>query len=174
MTYGRSGRASCGQCWMVVVILTLPPAPFPALCPSASSPPPFPIILPSSSNRSLLSLQPHPSATSSLFTCSLLFLPTQYHHRPFPLSRHAVVMELMNAYPLCQVHEVQDPSKLYSDLVSLILKFASFGLIHGDFNEFNLMLDDDDKLTGKKAVCNMKNCEIIRPIHDCISRLWMG
>ena len=83
-------------------------------------------------------------------------------------------MELMNAYPLCQVHEVQDPSKLYSDLVSLILKFASFGLIHGDFNEFNLMLDDDDKLTGKKAVCNMKNCEIIRPIHDCTSLLWMG
>jgi len=80
------------------------------------------------------------------------FMKALYDHgfpvpKPIDYSRHAVVMELMNAYPLCQVHEVQDPSKLYSDLVSLILKFASFGLIHGDFNEFNLMLDDDDKLT---------------------------
>ena len=57
-------------------------------------------------------------------------------------------MELMNAYPLCQVHDVEDPSELYSDLMNLIMKFASFGLIHGDFNEFNLMVDDNDKVTG--------------------------
>ena len=58
-------------------------------------------------------------------------------------------MELMNAYPLCQVHDLEDPAELYSDLMNLIMKFASFGLIHGDFNEFNLMIDDNDKVTGE-------------------------
>lgn len=80
------------------------------------------------------------------------FMKALYDHgfpvpKPIDYSRHIVVMELMNAYPLCQIHEVKDPSQLYSDLMNMILKFASFGLIHGDFNEFNLMLDDDDKLT---------------------------
>jgi len=67
--------------------------------------------------------------------------------KPVDYSRHAVVMELMNAFPLSQVHEIDDPAQLYSDLMNLIMKFASFGLIHGDFNEFNLMLDDNDKVT---------------------------
>merc|ERR1712002_1229450 len=80
------------------------------------------------------------------------FMKALYDHgfpvpKPVDYSRHAVVMELMNAYPLCQVHDVEDPSELYSDLMNLILKFASFGLIHGDFNEFNLMVDDNDKVT---------------------------
>jgi len=80
------------------------------------------------------------------------FMKALYDHgfpvpKPVDYSRHAVVMELMNAYPLCQVHEVEDPAELYSDLMNLIMKFASFGLIHGDFNEFNLMLDDNDKVT---------------------------
>jgi len=80
------------------------------------------------------------------------FMKALYDHgfpvpKPVDYSRHAVVMELMNAYPLCQVHDVEDPSELYSDLMNLIMKFASFGLIHGDFNEFNLMVDDNDKVT---------------------------
>jgi len=80
------------------------------------------------------------------------FMKALYDHgfpvpKPVDYSRHAVVMELMNAYPLCQVHDVDDPSELYSDLMNLIMKFASFGLIHGDFNEFNLMVDDNDKVT---------------------------
>ncbi len=31
--------------------------------------------------------------------------------------------------------------------VNLILKLASYGLIHGDFNEFNLMISDDEQIT---------------------------
>jgi len=67
--------------------------------------------------------------------------------RPLEYNRHTVVMELMNAFPLCQVHDVADPGQLYSDLMELILRFASVGLIHGDFNEFNLMLNEEDKVT---------------------------
>jgi len=31
--------------------------------------------------------------------------------------------------------------------MGLIIKLAEHGLVHGDFNEFNLMINDDEKLT---------------------------
>ncbi|XP_068560248.1 serine/threonine-protein kinase RIO2 [Cebidichthys violaceus] len=67
--------------------------------------------------------------------------------KPVDYNRHAVVMELINGYPLCQVHKLQDPSALYNEFMELIVKLANHGLIHGDFNEFNLMLDDQDHIT---------------------------
>lgn len=47
----------------------------------------------------------------------------------------------------CQIHELQDPPALYNEFMELIVKLANHGLIHGDFNEFNLMLDDQDHIT---------------------------
>ncbi|KAM3939114.1 serine/threonine-protein kinase RIO2 [Leptodactylus fuscus] len=67
--------------------------------------------------------------------------------KPYDYNRHAVVMELINGYPLCQVRQLEDPAALYNELMELILKLANHGLIHGDFNEFNLMLDDEDHVT---------------------------
>ncbi|CAL9708290.1 unnamed protein product [Knipowitschia caucasica] len=67
--------------------------------------------------------------------------------KPIDYNRHAVVMELINGFPLCQVHELQDPPALYNEFMELIVKLANHGLIHGDFNEFNLMLDDQDHIT---------------------------
>ncbi|NXF09469.1 RIOK2 kinase, partial [Smithornis capensis] len=75
------------------------------------------------------------------------------HERKFPVpkpidyNRHAVVMELVDGYPLCQVRKMEDPSAVYSELMDLIVKLANHGLIHGDFNEFNLILDNDDHAT---------------------------
>ncbi|KAI9278879.1 RIO1 family-domain-containing protein [Phascolomyces articulosus] len=59
---------------------------------------------------------------------------------PVDISRHCVVMELIDAFPLRQVDEVGDPGKLYSDLMALIVRLAQHGLIHGDFNEFNILI----------------------------------
>ncbi|XP_056602144.1 serine/threonine-protein kinase RIO2 [Triplophysa dalaica] len=67
--------------------------------------------------------------------------------KPLDYNRHTVVMELINGYPLCQVRQIQDPATLYSEIMDLIVKLANHGLIHGDFNEFNLMLDDNDNVT---------------------------
>ncbi|KAF7250495.1 Serine/threonine-protein kinase RIO2 [Varanus komodoensis] len=67
--------------------------------------------------------------------------------KPYDYNRHAVVMELVNGYPLCQVHHLEDPASLYNELMDLIVKLANHGLIHGDFNEFNLMLDNEDRIT---------------------------
>ncbi|XP_053557486.1 serine/threonine-protein kinase RIO2 [Bombina bombina] len=67
--------------------------------------------------------------------------------KPYDYNRHAVVMELINGYPLCQICQIEDPASLYNELMEMIVKLANHGLIHGDFNEFNLMLDEEDHVT---------------------------
>lgn len=67
--------------------------------------------------------------------------------KPIDFNRHCVIMELMSGYPLCQVRSVRDVAELYDELMSLIVRLGNHGVIHGDFNEFNVMLDDDDKPT---------------------------
>jgi RIO kinase 2 len=42
--------------------------------------------------------------------------------------------------PLVNVRELENPSDLYDQLMKLIVRLARYGLIHGDFNEYNLML----------------------------------
>ena len=45
------------------------------------------------------------------------------------------------------MHHIDKPGQVYHDCMALLVKLGQHGLIHGDFNEFNLMLDDDDKVT---------------------------
>nr|CAG4650080.1 EOG090X04DJ [Sida crystallina] len=73
------------------------------------------------------------------------------HDRGFPVptpvdfNRHCVVMGLVRGHPLCQIRELSDPPALYDELMNLLLKLANHGVIHSDFNEFNIMIDDDEK-----------------------------
>lgn len=64
--------------------------------------------------------------------------------RPVAQSRHTLVMELVQALPLRQVSEVPDPAGLYAELVEMVLRLAEVGLIHGDFNEFNILIREDE------------------------------
>ncbi|CAD6184857.1 unnamed protein product [Caenorhabditis auriculariae] len=74
------------------------------------------------------------------------------HERGFPVptaidvSRHLVVMQFIEGKTLCNVQELNDPGALYSRCMSLIMKLARHGLIHGDFNEFNIILVEDEKI----------------------------
>lgn len=43
------------------------------------------------------------------------------------------------------MHDVSDPADLYDDLMNLIVRLANHGLIHSDFNEFNLIIDHKDR-----------------------------
>lgn len=61
---------------------------------------------------------------------------------PLAQSRHTIVMSLIDAFPLRQISIVPDPASLYADLISLILRLASHGLIHGDYNEFNILIKE--------------------------------
>jgi RIO kinase 2 len=61
---------------------------------------------------------------------------------PFGWNRHTLVMSLVEGTPLRSVSEVPDPPELYGQLIELILRFAGVGLIHGDFNEFNILIEE--------------------------------
>ncbi|KAJ1914518.1 Serine/threonine-protein kinase rio2 [Tieghemiomyces parasiticus] len=61
---------------------------------------------------------------------------------PYDHNRHCVVMEFVDAFPLRQITEVAQPGKLYAELMDLIVRLAQSGLIHGDFNEFNILIKE--------------------------------
>ncbi|XP_011175459.2 serine/threonine-protein kinase RIO2 isoform X2 [Solenopsis invicta] len=65
--------------------------------------------------------------------------------KPIDFNRHCVVMELVEGGPLCNVNEVNNVEALYDELMDLIVRLANHGVIHGDFNEFNIMIKDDGK-----------------------------
>ncbi|ELR23744.1 RIO1 family/Rio2, Nterminal domain containing protein [Acanthamoeba castellanii str. Neff] len=66
--------------------------------------------------------------------------------KPVDANRHCVVMQLIKGFPLCQVSEIQHPGRVYNKLMKLIVKLARYGLIHGDFNEFNLMITHEEEV----------------------------
>ncbi|CCC71045.1 hypothetical protein NCAS_0G01580 [Naumovozyma castellii] len=61
---------------------------------------------------------------------------------PFDNSRHIIVMELIKGYPMRRLRKHKNIPKLYSDLMNFIVKLGNSGLIHCDFNEFNIMIKD--------------------------------
>lgn len=54
-------------------------------------------------------------------------------------------MSRIEGVPLNQVTAVGDVAALYDDVMNLIVRLGRYGLIHGDFNEFNLLLDEQQK-----------------------------
>ncbi|KAI1127354.1 Rio2, N-terminal-domain-containing protein [Nemania abortiva] len=62
---------------------------------------------------------------------------------PLSQSRHTILMSLVDAFPLRQIASVPDPALLYAELIALILRLAKHGLIHGDFNEFNILIKEE-------------------------------
>jgi len=78
------------------------------------------------------------------------FLKTLHAHgfpvpAPIDVNRHTIVMSLIDGIPLYQVHNVAEPAALYDKLMKLIVRLANYGLIHGDFNQFNIMLVEGDE-----------------------------
>lgn len=71
--------------------------------------------------------------------------------RPIAWNRHTIVMSLVPGTPLRNVplvafgkskrEQEKNVAALYSALMELLLKMAEFGLIHGDINEFNLLIE---------------------------------
>lgn len=64
--------------------------------------------------------------------------------KPIDFNRHCVIMELVRGGPLTHVTSVADPEALYDELMNLIVRLGNCGVIHGDFNEFNIMIDEDN------------------------------
>ena len=66
---------------------------------------------------------------------------------PIDCNRHCVVMSLVDAYPLTQIRELSKPGKVFAQLMELHIRLAQCGLVHCDFNEFNVMINDKEELT---------------------------
>ena len=66
---------------------------------------------------------------------------------PYEVNRHCILMSLVKAHPMTQIAHVQRPMKMYNALMDLIVRFAKCGLVHGDFNEFNILVSDDEEIT---------------------------
>jgi RIO kinase 2 len=56
-------------------------------------------------------------------------------------------MSHIRGYPLTQIKELGNPKKVYEALLEQVIRLAEHGLVHGDFNEFNLLIDDDENIT---------------------------
>lgn len=62
---------------------------------------------------------------------------------PFDSSRHMVLMERIDGFPMRNLRKHRNIPKLYSDLMLFAVKLANSGLIHCDFNEFNIMIKNE-------------------------------
>lgn len=65
---------------------------------------------------------------------------------PYSVNRHAVVMSLVIGKNLSQVRTLEDPATLFQDLMGIMLRLGSCGLVHCDFNEFNLLISEPKKV----------------------------
>lgn len=68
---------------------------------------------------------------------------------PIDQNRHCVVMSLVKAECLyhMRVKTIDRPQVLVERLMRLLVRLGRAGIIHGDFNEYNLMVDSDMKVT---------------------------
>jgi RIO kinase 2 len=71
--------------------------------------------------------------------------------QPFDYSRHCVLMEWIKGIPMKHLRSHENFRKLYSDLMNFIVKLGNHGLIHCDFNEFNIIIRDT-AVTGGNAI----------------------
>ena len=89
---------------------------------------------------------------------------------PISQNRHTIVMSLIDAFPLRQISKVGDPAALYSELMEIIMQLARVGLIHGDFNEFNILIKEEEdpeaKGKGKEGEEDDENIKLTPVIID--------
>lgn len=69
---------------------------------------------------------------------------------PFDCSRHSVLMEWIDGVTMKNLRKHPEYKRLYSDLMNFIVKLANHGLIHCDFNEFNIIIRNEDDLKDRR------------------------
>lgn len=63
---------------------------------------------------------------------------------PYDWLRHCVMMEWIKGYPMKHMKQYTGYKKLYLDLMMFAVTLARAGLIHCDFNEFNIIIRDQE------------------------------
>eukprot|EP01038_Epipyxis_sp_PR26KG_P004898 gene4898-6859_t len=85
-------------------------------------------------------------------TKEFAFMKALYSHgfpTPIPIdqNRHIVVMSRINGCPLSQLKagKLINTEEIFIQCYTILMRLAKCGLIHCDFNEFNLMIDESGK-----------------------------
>ncbi|CAI5755980.1 unnamed protein product [Candida verbasci] len=80
--------------------------------------------------------------------------------QPFDCSRHCIAMEWIKGYPMKHMKsDYANYKKLYSELMNFIIQLANAGLIHCDFNEFNILIrDEPEKYKYDFVVIDFPQC----------------
>ncbi|EWM22057.1 rio kinase [Nannochloropsis gaditana] len=68
---------------------------------------------------------------------------------PIDQNRHVVLMSRVKGFPMFQVKQgnMAEPERIFPVCMDLIVRMARRGLVHCDFNEFNLMVDEAGAVT---------------------------
>lgn len=70
------------------------------------------------------------------------------HGFPVPLpidqSRHVVVMSRVDGFPMAQIKagKMEGAEAVFNDCLAILKRLTQYGLVHCDFNEFNLMVSE--------------------------------
>eukprot|EP00197_Chlamydomonas_leiostraca_P016020 CAMPEP_0202884376 /NCGR_PEP_ID=MMETSP1391-20130828/40871_1 /ASSEMBLY_ACC=CAM_ASM_000867 /TAXON_ID=1034604 /ORGANISM="Chlamydomonas leiostraca, Strain SAG 11-49" /LENGTH=314 /DNA_ID=CAMNT_0049567557 /DNA_START=13 /DNA_END=954 /DNA_ORIENTATION=- len=97
--------------------------------------------------------------------------------QPIDNNRHAVLMTLVDAHPLVQVKKLRHPDRVYLTCMELLSRLASKGLVHCDFNEFNLLVSDEEEVTiidfpQMVSVSHANGRELFERDVECIVRFF--
>ena len=67
---------------------------------------------------------------------------------PTPIShnRHAILMSLLQAYPLINIVKIQNPGTILNYCINMAVRLAELGLVHCDFNQFNILVSETEEV----------------------------
>jgi len=74
-------------------------------------------------------------------------------------SRHGLLMRKIKGVQLAKVKNLKEPSLIHKKCIDLLTKMATIGLVHCDFNEFNLIL------TNKRSIIVIDFPQMISTSH---------
>lgn len=68
---------------------------------------------------------------------------------PIDHNRHIVVMSRINGFPMAQIKSgnMEGAETVFLNCINILRRLAQHGLVHCDFNEFNLLVDDTGTVT---------------------------
>merc|ERR1719326_2143131 len=56
-------------------------------------------------------------------------------------------MSMLDAVPMYTIRDMPRPQVVLERLMRLLIRLGRAGIVHGDFNEFNLLIGEDQKVT---------------------------
>jgi RIO kinase 2 len=65
---------------------------------------------------------------------------------PIDHNRHAILMSVIPGCPLLNIRELGHPTDVLDKIISLAVRLAENGLVHSDYNQFNLLVSNDEQV----------------------------